>query len=148
MKNFDQLIRERRSIRKYKPDVPPDEWIKEMVECAACAPSPSNSQPVRFVRINSTQKRDRLKIEMANGYDYLLQLINQHERKKKLRNRLSYYRRFSEFMTTDRFTVQKEDSLEMVAEIMDWRKIRCIPVEDSKGKLVGLITARLLLRHS
>jgi len=53
----------------------------------------------------------------------------------------------SEFMTTDLFTVQKEDILEMVAEIMDWRRIRYIPVEDAKGKLVGLITARLLLRH-
>jgi CBS domain-containing protein len=31
--------------------------------------------------------------------------------------------------------------------MMDWRKIRYTPVEDKKGKLVGLVTIRILLRH-
>lgn len=52
-----------------------------------------------------------------------------------------------EFMTTDLFTVQKEDIVELVAEMMDWRKIRYTPVEDAKGRLIGLISSRLLLRH-
>ena len=52
-----------------------------------------------------------------------------------------------EFMQTDLFTVQREDIIEFVAEMMDWRKIRYMPVEDAQGKLVGLITSRLLLRH-
>ncbi len=52
-----------------------------------------------------------------------------------------------EFMETDLFTVQKDDLIELVAELMDWRKIRYMPVEDAKGKLVGLITSRLLLRY-
>lgn len=52
-----------------------------------------------------------------------------------------------EFMETDLFTVQKDDILELVAEMMDWRKIRYTPVEDKKGNLVGLVTSRLLLRH-
>ena len=52
-----------------------------------------------------------------------------------------------EFMETDLFTVQKDDVIELVAELMDWRKIRYMPVEDAKGNLVGLITSRLLLRY-
>ncbi len=52
-----------------------------------------------------------------------------------------------EFMQTDLFTTQKEDIIEFVAQLMDWRKIRYMPVEDAKGKLVGLITSRLLLRE-
>lgn len=52
-----------------------------------------------------------------------------------------------EFMSTDLFTVQREDLIELVAEIMDWRRIRYMPVEDSKGELVGLISSRMLLRH-
>ena len=52
-----------------------------------------------------------------------------------------------EFMSTDLFTVQKNDLIEMVAELMDWKKVRYMPVEDSKGNLSGLITSRLLLRH-
>lgn len=54
--------------------------------------------------------------------------------------------RVEEFMETDLFTVQKDDLLDMVAEMMDWRRIRYMPVEDSKGRLSGLITSRLLLR--
>ena len=52
-----------------------------------------------------------------------------------------------EFMTTDLFTIQKNDLIELAAEMMDWRKIRYMPVEDTKGNLVGLITSRLLLRY-
>lgn len=55
--------------------------------------------------------------------------------------------RVEEFMDTDLFTVQKDDIIELVAELMDWRKIRYMPVEDSKGNLSGLITSRLLLRY-
>ncbi len=55
--------------------------------------------------------------------------------------------RVEEFMTTDLVTVQKEDLIDFVAELMNWRKIRYIPVEDAKGKLVGLVTSRHLLRH-
>ncbi|MBK8347680.1 MAG: CBS domain-containing protein [Saprospiraceae bacterium] len=53
----------------------------------------------------------------------------------------------SEFMLTDLFTVQKDDIVDFVAELMDWNTIRYTPVEDSKGKLVGLVTARQVLRH-
>jgi CBS domain-containing protein len=52
-----------------------------------------------------------------------------------------------EFMTTDLFTVHKHDILELVADIMEWQKLRYIPVEDEKGKLTGLITSRMLLKH-
>ncbi|MEM9887260.1 MAG: CBS domain-containing protein [Bacteroidota bacterium] len=55
--------------------------------------------------------------------------------------------RVFEFMETDLFTVQKDDIIELVAEMMDWRKIRYMPVEDKKGELVGLITSRLLIRY-
>jgi CBS domain-containing protein/gamma-glutamylcysteine synthetase len=52
-----------------------------------------------------------------------------------------------EFMQTDLFTVQRDDIIEFVAEMMDWRKVRYMPVENAQGKLVGLVTSRLLLRH-
>jgi CBS domain-containing protein len=52
-----------------------------------------------------------------------------------------------EFMETNLFTVRQDDLIELVSELMDWRRIRYMPVEDSKGRLCGLITSRLLLRH-
>jgi len=41
-------IRNRRSIRKFKPDQVPDEYIEELLESARLAPSGCNAQPWRF----------------------------------------------------------------------------------------------------
>ena len=52
-----------------------------------------------------------------------------------------------EFMETDLFTCHSHDLIDLVAEMMDWRKIRYMPVEDKSGALCGLVTARLMLRY-
>ncbi|OWY18196.1 CBS domain-containing protein [Sphingobacteriales bacterium UPWRP_1] len=52
-----------------------------------------------------------------------------------------------DFMQTDLFTVYEDDAIELVAEIMDWQRLKYVPVENQNGKLVGLVTARLVLRH-
>ncbi len=66
---------------------------------------------------------------------------------KDLRNYKPQQLLVGDFMTTDLLTVHQNDMIEFVSELMDWRKIRYTPVEDAKGKLVGLVTSRLLLRH-
>ncbi len=53
----------------------------------------------------------------------------------------------SEFMNTDLITVQKDDILDLVADMMNWRKTRYIAVEDTKGQMVGLVTSSMLLNH-
>lgn len=55
--------------------------------------------------------------------------------------------RVEECMETDLFTVHPDDPVELVAQLMDWKKIRYTPVEDHQGRLAGIITSRLLLRH-
>lgn len=55
--------------------------------------------------------------------------------------------RVEEFMETDLFTVRESDLLELVADMMDWRRLRYLPVEDENGHLCGLITTRKLLRY-
>ncbi|MDX1670751.1 MAG: CBS domain-containing protein [Balneolaceae bacterium] len=52
-----------------------------------------------------------------------------------------------EFMTTDLFTVQKDDILQFVADLINWRRIRYVPVEDDRNRLVGLVTMRMLFRE-
>ncbi len=52
-----------------------------------------------------------------------------------------------EFMTTDIFTVNLGEIPEFAADMMDWQNIRYIPIENEKGELVGLVTARRLLRY-
>ncbi len=52
-----------------------------------------------------------------------------------------------EFMTTDLFTVHKNDLMEFVTNLMDWRRIKYVPVEDELKHLVGLISMRMLMRE-
>ncbi|MBC7052286.1 CBS domain-containing protein, partial [Salmonella enterica subsp. enterica serovar Enteritidis] len=53
----------------------------------------------------------------------------------------------SQYMQTDLLTVQPDDPIELVADLMSWERIRHVPVEDESGKLVGLVTSRAVLRH-
>ncbi len=48
-------------------------------------------------------------------------------------------------MYTDIVTVKENDLLDLVANIMDWKQVKHIPVENDKGELVGLVTAGLLV---
>jgi CBS domain-containing protein len=56
------------------------------------------------------------------------------------------YRNVGQFMSTDLFTVNPDDLIDLAASVMDWRHIRHVPVEDADGRLVGLVTHRGLLR--
>ena len=96
--SLEDLINKRRSIRKYKPDMPPEEWINSMLRCALMAPSPSNSQPVRFIRISSAGKREKLYQALASGKQEFLRAIQSKEEAKKLKGWINTYYRYSEFM--------------------------------------------------
>ncbi len=56
------------------------------------------------------------------------------------------YARVENYMTTDLFTVQADDAIEMVANLMIWERIRHVAVEDAEHRLVGLVTQRSVLR--
>lgn len=58
----------------------------------------------------------------------------------------SSYQTVGQVMTTDLFTVHPEDVVDLAASLMDWEHIRHVPVEDTDGKLVGLVSHRSLLR--
>lgn len=51
-----------------------------------------------------------------------------------------------QFMTTDLFTVNENELVELVACLMDWQHIRHILVEDDQQRLVGLVSHRNVLR--
>ncbi len=57
-----------------------------------------------------------------------------------------HYLKVEQLMITDLFTVNKEDSINLVINVMNWRRIRHIPVEDNKSRLVGLVNYRSLVR--
>jgi nitroreductase len=95
---LDQLIFQRRSIRRYKSDALPEAWIQAMLSCAHQAPSPSNSQPVRYVRICSKVCRDRLQQALTEGHERLVAAHRAAGAPARLRNWINAYRRYAEFM--------------------------------------------------
>jgi CBS domain-containing protein len=56
------------------------------------------------------------------------------------------YQQVDQYMTTDLFTVQASDPIEIIVNLMSWERIRHIPVEDNDHRLVGLVTYRAVLR--
>lgn len=98
MSSLDELVKERRSIRKYRVETPPEAWIEQMLLTASQAASSGNSQPVCFIRINSPGVKTALREAMEAGPRRFLQAAAASDKPKKLRNWINAYYRFSEFM--------------------------------------------------
>jgi nitroreductase len=60
---FDDVIRQRRSIRAFKPDPVPEALVRELLQTAACAPSGTNIQPWK-VHVVGGEVRRRLEEEV------------------------------------------------------------------------------------
>lgn len=52
---FSQLIRERYSVRKYKPDMLRDDELNRILEAGMCAPTGCNYQPQRIYVLKSDE---------------------------------------------------------------------------------------------
>ncbi|APV50710.1 hypothetical protein BWI17_14060 [Betaproteobacteria bacterium GR16-43] len=67
--NLEELIRSRRSIRRYKPEAPPRETIEALIAVAALAPSASNKQPWRFFACDDRATIDRMAAAVQESVD-------------------------------------------------------------------------------
>jgi CBS domain-containing protein len=56
------------------------------------------------------------------------------------------FMRVEQYMTTDIFSVHPDDPIDLVANLMEWERIRHVPVEDSEHRLIGLVSYRAVLR--
>jgi nitroreductase len=59
-----KLVRKRRSVRKFKPDPIPDEYVEKILEAARWAMSGANGQPWEFIVIKDQATKDK----MAEAY--------------------------------------------------------------------------------
>ncbi|MEM2905355.1 MAG: nitroreductase family protein [Candidatus Bathyarchaeia archaeon] len=57
---FIEVVRQRRSIRKYKPDPVPDEVLDQVLEAARLAPSAGNRQPWHFILVKDPERKKML----------------------------------------------------------------------------------------
>ena len=56
--SFLDLVKHRRTIRRFKPDPIPDDYVDKVIEAACWAPSGYNSQPWEFVVIKDKKLKD------------------------------------------------------------------------------------------
>lgn len=65
-----EVIRKRRSIRKYKPSEIPREHLIEILETGRLAPSAGNRQPWKFIVVRGSEQKRRL-AEAARGQMFI-----------------------------------------------------------------------------
>lgn len=56
------------------------------------------------------------------------------------------YLRVEQYMTTDIFSVHPDEPVDLCANLMEWERIRHVPVEDTEHRLIGLVSYRSVLR--
>jgi CBS domain-containing protein len=57
------------------------------------------------------------------------------------------YLRVEQYMHTHLMTVHEDESVDLVAFVMDRERIRHVPVEDADHRLVGVVSYRSILRY-
>jgi nitroreductase len=67
---FYELIRERKSVRKYKPDSIPDEVLNRVLEAGRIAPSAKNIQPWHFIVIQNPEIKEMV-AEACRGQRFM-----------------------------------------------------------------------------
>jgi nitroreductase len=65
--NLLELVKKRRSIRYYKPDPIPDEYIDKILEVARWAPSGFHTQPWEFLVVRKKAIKDKIIEAMKKG---------------------------------------------------------------------------------
>ncbi len=109
-----QVIEQRRSIRRFKPDPLPESYIMELLEAARLAPSGTNIQPWRFVVVESAEMRKRLS-ECTLGVNFIARApvtfvccadLNAVESRPK---RIAELREAGAFIGTDFENINMED---------------------------------------
>ena len=67
---FLDLVKTRRSIRSFKADPIPDDYVDKIIEAARFAPSGANSQPWEFIVIKDRETKDRIAALVREQGDY------------------------------------------------------------------------------
>lgn len=68
--DFYEVIKKRRSVRKYKPDPISDDVLKRILEAGRIAPSAKNIQPWKFIVIKDPENKKRI-AEACRGQHWM-----------------------------------------------------------------------------
>lgn len=93
--DFFETIKTRKTIRKYKPDMPPMADIEKIIDSARLAPSATNSQNWQFIVIKNKDIMDKMKTAVIEEYDKLAQMNTDEIFLEKI----NYFKSYSTFFT-------------------------------------------------
>ena len=118
---FFDLIEYRRSVRKFKPDIPPKEDLKKIINAARLAPSGHNKQMWHFNVIYNKELQSKLSDAVSKKYDELKTLPEAEEKQKQL----TFSQQFSTFFSQAPvvIAVTMEPTFNTVTNIMRERKV-------------------------
>jgi len=123
------IIEERISQEKTGSQWVLDSWAKM---------NPVAKANVRLRALTATMKKYQEKNEPVHNWE-LAEVLDKSEW-------IDSYRTVEQFMTRDLFTVRPEDVVDLAANLMMWKHVRHVPVEDNKGNLIGIISYSDLLK--
>ena len=78
-----ELVKRRRSIRGFKPESIPEEYVEKILEVARWAPSGGNSQPWEFIVIKDKKLRDKI-VQLPKEYPFarVMELTKKEEHRR------------------------------------------------------------------
>lgn len=68
--DFYEVIKTRRSVRKYKPDPIPEEILMKILNAARIAPSGNNRQPWKFIVIKDEERKKKM-VELCDEQEFI-----------------------------------------------------------------------------
>ncbi|MBI4302106.1 MAG: nitroreductase family protein [Chloroflexi bacterium] len=94
--DFFEVVRRRRSIRRFTSDTVKEEDLKAILEAARLAPSPKNEQPWHFIVIRNPEFKKQLQ-EMVNAMmDTRIQLETDEVRRRRIEEMRFYANYFGQ----------------------------------------------------
>lgn len=78
-----ELIKNTRSIRRFKPEPIPDEYVDKIIEAGRWAPSAGNSQPWEFIVVKEQELKDKIVqiIAEQNAFSAKMELTREPEQR-------------------------------------------------------------------
>ena len=88
--SFLDLVRHRRTVRRFRPDPVPDEYVDKIIEAARWAPSGYNMQPWDFVVVKDKKLRDTIVQWVRDYHKLIMKTESAREPWQRVPQRLSH----------------------------------------------------------
>src|SRR3972149_1453326 len=94
--DFFEVVKKRRSIRRFSNQPVMEEDLRAMLEAASLAPSATNEQPWHFITIRDNELKKGMRDMVSSIIDAVLETISDEARRKRLEGMRIYSTHFAQ----------------------------------------------------